>query len=238
MNDPGKTLGITVAEMVLTPAEATAEELDRLSTEELENRIRENLAKTPWCTRCQEHHPQETEEQEQMKLTRNRTPGAASYDIVEREGEASVLLPSGMWRSVRDLSDEELARYGWTREEEQTAEPTQVNVHQVDLQNWWHEVSQADLDLMLPKVTEYGSQDLEVMGRAMIALHPNRDAMDPGEQRRVGLEMAVAFYLLGKVSRLFGAYSGGGVPSDDTWHDATVYSMMGRRVRETGGWPA
>jgi hypothetical protein len=49
--------------------------------------------------------------------------------------------------------------------------------------------------------------------------------------------MAIAFYLLGKATRVFGAYQRGGRPSDDTWHDLTVYSMMARRVRETGGWP-
>lgn len=112
-----------------------------------------------------------------------------------------------------------------------------LNDTQMVLRQWWRGVADEDFLLMAPKISEYGSQDLEVMGRAMIALHPNRDAMDPTEQRRVGLEMAIAFYLLGKVSRLFGAYSGGGVPSDDTWHDAVVYGMMGRRVRETGGWP-
>ena len=107
-----------------------------------------------------------------------------------------------------------------------------------DLEQWWQSVTRNDLEATLPKVAEYGSADLEVMGAAMIRLHPNHDAMDEGERKQVGLEMAIAFYLLGKVSRLYGAYQSGGQPSDDTWLDASVYSMMGRRVRNSGGWPS
>lgn len=104
--------------------------------------------------------------------------------------------------------------------------------------SWWRTVTENDLAATLPKIGEYGAADLKIMGEAMVSMHPNLQAMDERERGEVGIEMAIAFYLLGKVSRLFGAYQSGGRPSDDTWHDTSVYAMMGRRVRETGGWPS
>jgi hypothetical protein len=105
------------------------------------------------------------------------------------------------------------------------------------LSDWWQQESTADMLATVPKAIEYGSSDLKAMGQQLVALHPNVTAMDAGERDRVGQEMAIAFYLLGKITRLFGAYERGGSPSDDTIHDVTVYSMMFRRVRATGGWP-
>lgn len=120
-------------------------------------------------------------------------------------------------------------------------EPTLVDQLQAEvsemLSDWWADESTADMLAAVPKAIEYGSTDLEAMGVQLVALHPNVEAMNADERSRVGLEMAIAFYLLGKATRIFGAYQRGGVPSDDTWHDLTVYSMMARRVRETGGWP-
>lgn len=103
--------------------------------------------------------------------------------------------------------------------------------------SWWESTTKADLDHALEKAEEYGSADLEIMGKAMEALFPGADRLDPESLRRAGLEMAIAFYQLGKSARLFGAYARGTLPRDDTWHDATVYPMMARRVRETGMWP-
>lgn len=105
------------------------------------------------------------------------------------------------------------------------------------LSDWWMQIATGDMAAVVPKAVEYGSADLKIMGEALISLHPNVDGMSPDERITVGQEMAIAFYLLGKVSRLFGAYERGGRPSDDTWHDVSVYSMMGRRVRHEGGWP-
>lgn len=105
------------------------------------------------------------------------------------------------------------------------------------LSDWWQEVATSDMMAVVPKAVEYGSSDLKAMGQQLVALHPGVEGMDAAERERVGQEMAIAFYLLGKVTRLFGAYERGGVPSDDTIHDVTVYSMMFRRVRSEGGWP-
>lgn len=102
--------------------------------------------------------------------------------------------------------------------------------------DWWDKVSSADLIHALEKRDEYGSADLIIMGRAMQELFPGKADMDPESLRRVGVEMAIAFYNLGKAARAIGAYAKGSVPKDDTWHDGVVYSMMVRHVREFGGW--
>jgi hypothetical protein len=106
-----------------------------------------------------------------------------------------------------------------------------------DLVNWWNKTSAEDGTHALKKAAEYGSADLEIMGKAMEALYHGASELDPESRRRVGIEMAIAFYLMGKSARMFGAYARGTVPSDDTWHDATVYPMMARRVRDSGQWP-
>jgi hypothetical protein len=105
-----------------------------------------------------------------------------------------------------------------------------------DIRGWWEGVSTKDADAAATKALEYGSMDLEIMGAAMQSLFPGVEGAPPEERRRIGLDMALAFYTLGKVSRTFGAYAEGRIPSDDTWHDVTVYSMMARRIRDTGRW--
>ena len=47
-------------------------------------------------------------------------------------------------------------------------------------------------------------------------------------------ELGCWFYISGKIERAFEALHRHELPSDDTVHDATVYSMMIRRIREVG----
>lgn len=101
---------------------------------------------------------------------------------------------------------------------------------------WWQVTAEKDAATTAPKAAEYGSSDLQIMGKAMEGLFPNLDGQPPEEREKIGLEMACAFYLLGKAARLFGAYQQGRVPSDDTWFDANVYTIMARRIREVGYW--
>lgn len=100
---------------------------------------------------------------------------------------------------------------------------------------WWVKTAQSDADTTAPKAAEYGAADLAIMGTAMESLFPGITD-EPHERARIGLEMAVAFYTLGKVARLYGAYQQGRLPGDDSWFDLTVYSLMARRIRETGRW--
>ena len=98
------------------------------------------------------------------------------------------------------------------------------------LAEWWLERAREDIRYMVPKAIAYGSADLQVMGEAMLTLMPQcRGKVD-------GQELAISFYLLGKVARLFGAYVQGEKPSDDTWHDAHIYARMAEHVREFGQW--
>lgn len=99
--------------------------------------------------------------------------------------------------------------------------------HHEELRQWWASKTARDIDAMLPKVAEYSSSDLLVIGAGIV---PH---MNPAAQA----EAAVAFYLLGKAARLTGAFIEGRVPHVDSWDDAAVYSMMGRRIREVGAWP-
>ena len=99
------------------------------------------------------------------------------------------------------------------------------------LQDWWHHTSKAEIDSMLPKVTEYGAHDLKIIGDAMMLMRPElRGKIDPEE-------LAIAFYALGKIGRIIGAYADGVAPSDDSWHDLAIYARMAQRVRDAGYWP-
>jgi len=94
---------------------------------------------------------------------------------------------------------------------------------------WWGHTFTNDLNDILPKIGEYTSSDLILMGQFM----EHWLGLPPGS----GQEAACLFYALGKVARAVSAYREGRLPSPDTLHDLTVYSMMARRIRETGRWP-
>lgn len=104
------------------------------------------------------------------------------------------------------------------------------------LAEWWMETTEKDIQAVVPKAAQYGGADLTVMGKAMESMIPKDVEMSAEARRRLGLEMAVGFYALGKVARLFGAFEQGRMPSDDTWFDLEIYARMGRKVRETGEW--
>lgn len=102
---------------------------------------------------------------------------------------------------------------------------------------WWVETSKHDAGKTVPKAIEYGSLDFDLMGVFMTGLLGDRlDGADDAEKKQVGQEMAVLFYLIGKLGRAIGAYNQGVLPSDDTLFDTSVYAMMWRRIRETGRW--
>jgi hypothetical protein len=101
----------------------------------------------------------------------------------------------------------------------------------MDLTDWWAAVAADDVAPAAVKAKEYGSTDLKIIGRAMremIGIPPDVVSDE---------EIGIVFYTLGKVARAISAIGSGQRPSDDTWHDITVYAMMTRRVREVGQWP-
>lgn len=78
-----------------------------------------------------------------------------------------------------------------------------------------------DLRLALEKRREYGSADLDVMASATRS----------GSQAE-----AIMFYALGKNARICGAYKEGREPSDDSYQDMSIYTMMARFTRDNAAW--
>lgn len=100
-----------------------------------------------------------------------------------------------------------------------------------DLAAWWAAVAAEDVEPAAIKAKEYGSTDLVIIGRTM------REMIGIPPDVVTDEEIGIMFYGLGKIARAISAIGAGRKPSDDTWHDITVYSMMVRRVREVGTWP-
>jgi hypothetical protein len=101
----------------------------------------------------------------------------------------------------------------------------------MDLASWWAAVAADDAEPAAVKAKEYGSLDLIIIGRTM------REMIGIPNDIITDVEIGITFYTLGKGARAVSAIHSGSKPSDDTWHDITVYSMMVRRVREVGQWP-
>ena len=98
------------------------------------------------------------------------------------------------------------------------------------LRNWWLEQSESEIMAVVPKAIEYGSADLDIIGYALSKFAKQSDFTTNDE-------LGIAFYILGKVARLIGAYSDGSKPSDDTWFDIAIYTKMAQRARAVGSWP-
>ena len=99
-----------------------------------------------------------------------------------------------------------------------------------EVESWWMNQALHEAKVMVPRAAEYGAKDLELMGVGMHMMMPDVHPDVPHE------ELAIAFYVLGKVARLIGAYEEGHVPKDDTWDDLAIYSRMAKYVREHGKW--
>jgi hypothetical protein len=106
-----------------------------------------------------------------------------------------------------------------------------------ELETWAVQTIVQDLRGIIPKIKEYGAVDLELMGKALLEYGP------PGQGKgenwldiSVGMEHAVIFYLMGKIGRCVSAIAAGEKPSDDTYMDITIYSLMLRYIRVHGVW--
>ncbi len=109
--------------------------------------------------------------------------------------------------------------------------PDQTRQKALDLLGWLQAFQTKTENETVRKAVKYGSADLKVMGEAMVLILPREHRSE-----QMGLQMAVAFYLLGKVARIFGAFEQGHSPTADDWFDAEVYSKMGLKIFETGKW--
>jgi hypothetical protein len=99
-----------------------------------------------------------------------------------------------------------------------------------ELAAWWLQHAKDEIAKLVPKAIAYGSADLKVMGEAMLQLHPKLQGVVNGQ------ELAIWFYVLGKVARLVGGYAQGELPDIDSWYDLRIYGGMAEHVREKGGW--
>lgn len=102
------------------------------------------------------------------------------------------------------------------------AQPTGIEL-------WWRDTAITDLNGFLPKLLEYGANDLDAIGRDLLEMAGWEDQPD-----RVGAELGCIFYLRGKIARAMEAIANHRLPSEDTLLDITVYSMMARRIRQNG----
>ncbi len=103
------------------------------------------------------------------------------------------------------------------------------------LSKWMAEHHAALETQTLAKAHEYGALDLKVMGASLaeVLSELGGDGAPPAAK----LQAAIAFYLLGKVSRVISALAEGKPAPTDSWLDAEVYAMMGSYVQEHGQWP-
>lgn len=95
---------------------------------------------------------------------------------------------------------------------------------------WWQNTAQDEIDRTVPKMVEYGSNDLSEIGRQM------SEAMGlAGFTEQELAELGIYFYLVGKFARWTSAIREGRRVSDDTLFDIGVYVRMAQRIREKGG---
>lgn len=107
------------------------------------------------------------------------------------------------------------------------------------LARWWVEKSQEDVSAISGKAREYGGEhrasDLTDLGRDLadlMGLTKEAQRTDAALQ-----ELAIYFYIDGKLGRWKAALLEGRRVSDDTLHDIKIYATMAQRIREVGGWP-
>ena len=91
-----------------------------------------------------------------------------------------------------------------------------------------------DLDSVKRQIIEYAAIDLEMMGMGL--LEQSGMGVPDDERAKVGIEMALIFYLQGKIARCVSSISAGRLPDDDTYKDMRVYSLMLAHAREFGHW--
>lgn len=97
-----------------------------------------------------------------------------------------------------------------------------------ELAKWWRETAEEEISQTVEKAIEYSASDLVDIGRGLLGGNRTDEEYT---------EAGIAFYALGKVSRIMGAIREGRRPSYDSWLDLGVYARMAQRTRETGGWP-
>ena len=109
-----------------------------------------------------------------------------------------------------------------------------VSSHEPEsLLEWWQRTSTADIEGSLAKISWYGSGDLLAVGRLMAQTTGRSQFTTDAE----AAELGCLFYMAGKWARVAEAMKRGDQPDADTLFDLQFYTMMIRRIRDTGSWP-
>lgn len=106
-------------------------------------------------------------------------------------------------------------------------EPTVTNLE--GLGKWWAEKSDTLAGAAVPKMIEYGSDDLTQIGSELLDIAGVHEY-----SKRQAYEAGVFFYVRGKVSRWSYSVKQQAFVSDDTLHDIITYCMMVLDRRENG----
>lgn len=89
------------------------------------------------------------------------------------------------------------------------------------VRKWWADTAQGHIDMVVPKMVEYGSNDLVEIGREFLALAGIKEASDSFAH-----EVGILFYARGKLARWSAAVGRGEHVSRDTLDDIVAYAMM------------
>lgn len=85
-----------------------------------------------------------------------------------------------------------------------------------------------DIERTAPKISEYGTKDLEAMGRLFAQIRGIEWSSD------VAAVWGIMFYAQGKIARAIASLERGEMPSEDTLFDLSIYAMMARSYQARG----
>jgi hypothetical protein len=97
-----------------------------------------------------------------------------------------------------------------------------------ELERWLRSNFESTLEDAVRKADQYGSDDIGIMAAALTPVLPHGPLSSK--------QAVIAFYAMGKLSRILGAIQDGQEPTQDSWQDLRVYATMGEKVRATGVW--
>jgi len=98
------------------------------------------------------------------------------------------------------------------------------------LADWWMQDAAIEAANTIPKAIQYGSSSLMMVGEMLHSIAPDlKDSVS-------AQELAITFYVFGKMARVLAAIERGEQPSMDHWRDIGVYTRMISYIRENGSW--
>ena len=122
-------------------------------------------------------------------------------------------------------------------EQQQEEEPVEIEAEPDSAQpatgpmaDWWMGAAVEEIEATVAKVEEYGGDDLTEIGLEMAGLAGLEEVSEVD-----AAELAIFFYMRGKMARWASAIRRGQSVSDDTIHDIGVYARMAQWIRQNGG---